>query len=114
MEMSEEELRAKIAFAKERQRLLREELQQQFGKGGYEHFASNHVADTTPHAMPIRDEVLCPRCGSSQIAANQKGFGFGKAAIGVLLAGPVGMLGGFVGSGKVKITCLKCGYQWKP
>ena len=60
------------------------------------------------------NEVKCPKCGSNQITANQKGFGLGKAAIGGLLLGPFGLLGGMVGSKKVKITCLKCGHTWNP
>lgn len=32
----------------------------------------------------------------------------------ILFLGGVGLLGGFLGSGKVKITCLKCGHTWKP
>ena len=60
------------------------------------------------------DLISCPRCGSTQLTANKKGFGLGKAAAGGLLLGPVGLLGGFLGSNKVVITCLKCGHQWKP
>ena len=60
------------------------------------------------------EPVRCPRCRSTQLIANKKGFGLGKAAAGGLLLGPVGLLGGFLGSSKVKITCLKCGYTWKP
>lgn len=60
------------------------------------------------------EPIRCPRCGSTQLTANKKGFGLGKAAAGGLLLGPVGLLGGFLGSSKIKITCLKCGYTWKP
>lgn len=45
-------------------------------------------------------EVCCPMCKSTQIVANKKGFGLGKAATGGLLLGPVGLLGGIIGSGK--------------
>lgn len=58
--------------------------------------------------VPIR----CPKCGSSNLTANNKGFGVGKAVIGGAILGPVGLLGGFVGSSKVKVTCLQCGNQW--
>lgn len=44
----------------------------------------------------------------------RKDFGAGKALTGAVLTGGVGLLAGFIGSGKVKITCLKCGCQWKP
>ena len=63
----------------------------------------------------IQEEpIKCPKCGSAQLTANQKGFGIGKAAIGGILTGGIGLLGGFIGSKKVKITCLKCGNSWKP
>lgn len=60
------------------------------------------------------EPVRCPRCRSTQLTANRKGFGLGKVAAGGFFLGPVGLLGGFFGSNKVKITCLKCGYTWKP
>jgi len=59
-------------------------------------------------------ELKCPRCGSTYITANKKGFGVGKAIGGAILTGGIGLLAGFIGSGKVKITCLKCGRSWKP
>ena len=55
------------------------------------------------------DKLYCPHCGSSQLVANKKGFGAGKALTGVLLTGGIGLLAGFIGSGKIKVTCLKCG-----
>ncbi len=59
------------------------------------------------------DVVRCPKCGSSQITAGNKGFGVGKAAAGVLLTGGIGLLAGGIGSKKTMITCLKCGYRWQ-
>jgi hypothetical protein len=61
----------------------------------------------------MSNEVKCPKCGSTQISAGDKGFGLGKAAAGGLLLGPVGLLGGLIGSKKVIVTCLKCGYKWE-
>lgn len=60
------------------------------------------------------DKLYCPHCGSSQLVANKKGFGAGKALTGTLLTGGIGLLAGFIGSGKVKVTCLKCGSKWEP
>lgn len=52
------------------------------------------------------DKLYCPFCGSSQLTANKKGFGAGKAVAGAVLAGGIGLLAGFIGSGNVKITCI--------
>lgn len=60
------------------------------------------------------DKLYCPNCGSSQLVANKKGFGAGKALTGAVLTGDVGLLAGFIGSDKVKITYLKCGCKWNP
>lgn len=54
----------------------------------------------------------CPKCGSTHLTANKKGFGIGKAAVGGLALGPWGLLAGGIGKNKVKVTCLKCGYQF--
>jgi len=58
--------------------------------------------------------IKCPRCGSDKISANKKGFGVGKAIVGDLLLGSVGILAGGIGSNKVFITCLSCNKQFKP
>ena len=56
--------------------------------------------------------VYYPRCYSTQVTANKKGFSIGKAAAGTLIAG--GVLLGAVGKNKIEITCLNCGHKWKP
>ncbi len=57
--------------------------------------------------------VRCPMCKSTQITAGTQGFGLGKAAVGGVLLGPVGLLGGFWGSRKTMVTCLACGHKWE-
>ena len=54
----------------------------------------------------------CPKCGSASISADKKGFSAGKAAAGVILAGPIGIAAGGIGANKVQITCLNCGHHW--
>lgn len=58
--------------------------------------------------------VYCPKCLSTQITANRKGFGLGKAVTGGIIAGPVGLLGGCIGKNKIKCTCLNCGNTFNP
>ena len=57
--------------------------------------------------------LKCPKCGSTQLTSNKKGFSGGKALAGAVVAGGVGLLAGTIGSGKVEITCLKCGKKFK-
>lgn len=64
--------------------------------------------------MKNNDQIRCPKCGSTQLSTEKKGFGVGKAAAGAVLTGGVGLLAGFIGSNKTKITCLKCGKKFNP
>ena len=57
--------------------------------------------------------MKCPKCSSEELTANKKGFGLGKALVGGILTGGVGLLAGCIGSSKIKITCLSCGNSWK-
>lgn len=57
-------------------------------------------------------QVYCPKCLSTSISANQKGFGFVRGAIGASIGLDVGLIAGSIGSKKVICTCLKCGHQW--
>lgn len=72
---------------------------------------SAHVPDDT---SPKDDLIRCPKCGSTQFHSSNQGFGLGKAAIGAVLLGPVGLLGGLIGSSKVTVTFLKCGRKFRP
>ena len=58
--------------------------------------------------------VRCPKCHSTNYTANKNGFGVGKAAVGALVAGPIGLAAGAIGSSNVMLTCLSCGNRWSP
>lgn len=75
--------------------------------------AQNEASVGSQRAVTAEESIHCPRCGSTQVSANKKGFGVGKALAGGFLTGGVGLLAGFIGSGKVLVTCVKCGKQWK-
>ncbi|GAA0229990.1 zinc ribbon domain-containing protein [Metaclostridioides mangenotii] len=59
-----------------------------------------------------KDNIKCPKCGSTSFSADKKGFGIGKAVIGASIAGGIGLTAGNIGAKKVRITCLSCGNQF--
>ncbi|MBE6705916.1 MAG: hypothetical protein E7583_11685 [Ruminococcaceae bacterium] len=55
----------------------------------------------------------CPRCGRGYLEAvseRQGGFSGGKAALGALFVGPIGLAAGAFGRKKTTFRCNKCGY----
>lgn len=69
------------------------------------------VVNTT--STTNEDLLKCPKCSSTQLTSNKKGFSGGKAVAGAVLTGGIGLLAGTIGSGNVEITCLKCGTKFK-
>jgi hypothetical protein len=59
-------------------------------------------------------QIACPKCGSTQLHADKKGFSGKKAVAGALLTGGIGLLAGTIGSNTVLVNCLACGHKWKP
>jgi len=56
--------------------------------------------------------MKCPKCGSEQITIQKKGFSAGKAILGAVLVGPVGLVGGAIGANNIKAICLNCGHSF--
>lgn len=57
--------------------------------------------------------ACCPKCGSTSLSANKKGFGIGKAVIGAgLIGNPIGLVAGNLNAKKIRVTCLNCGHQF--
>lgn len=56
--------------------------------------------------------VYCPKCLSTSVTGDKKGFGIGKAVVGASLVGGLGLMAGNINAKKVRLTCMKCGYQW--
>jgi ribosomal protein S27E len=74
------------------------------------------TAPTCPHCGETAPglHVKCPKCESMNIAFGQKGFSLGKSAIGAVLLGPFGLLGGMLGRKDIEFGCQACGHRWKP
>ncbi|MDF5734903.1 MAG: hypothetical protein PUQ00_04180 [Nostoc sp. S13] len=68
------------------------------------------VQPVIQHEIPIS----CPKCGSTQITSNKKGFNVGHALVGGLVTGGVGLVAGLWGSNEIRLNCLRCGNRWKP
>ena len=71
---------------------------------------------TCPHCgepYPARS-IVCPKCGSDEIAVQgRKGFNTGKALVGAILVGPLGVAAGGLGHQNILLTCSNCGYNWQ-
>ncbi len=56
----------------------------------------------------------CPKCRAAYamrpIGERQGGFSGGKAVVGALIAGPIGVAAGALGKKKTTYQCAKCGY----
>lgn len=76
-------------------------------------YGSKCILDMARHT-PKSTTIRCPKCSSDQLTSQKQGFGLGKAVVGGVATGGVGLLAGFIGSGKVRVTCLRCGHAWKP
>ena len=58
--------------------------------------------------------VYCPKCLSTSISPQKKGFSVGKALVGGALTGGIGLLAGAIGSNKIDLYCMKCGNKFRP
>lgn len=58
-------------------------------------------ATTLTYVNPSKDKdkICCPKCGSLEYHTGSRGYS---------------LFAGFIGSGKVVMTCLRCGNRWKP
>jgi len=59
------------------------------------------------------DLVKCPKCKSTQIAADKTGYSLGKGLAGAFLTGGIGLIAGFHGANNLQVHCIKCGHKWK-
>lgn len=64
-------------------------------------------------SAPKYSSRKCPKCKSVNFHVEKNGYGLGKGLAGGLATGGVGLLAGFIGSNKLRFTCLDCGKSWK-
>lgn len=58
-------------------------------------------------------QIVCPKCRNSYLQAvgeRTGGFSGGKAALGAIIAGPIGLAAGALGKKKTLYQCPRCGY----
>ena len=72
--------------------------------------------------------LKCPKCGSTSVSSNKKGYGVVKGGLGAITAmglapftggaslavGAIGAGAGNIGRNKIICTCMNCGYKFKP
>jgi len=57
----------------------------------------------------------CPRCGSTNVHFDKRGFKFGRAiGVGIFTFIIGGILAGAIGRNKIIAYCLNCRYKWRP
>lgn len=58
--------------------------------------------------------TTCPKCRIGYLQAISErtgGFSGGKAVLGAVIAGPIGLAAGALGKKKVTYVCNRCGYS---
>ncbi|MFE2863229.1 hypothetical protein [Sphingobacterium multivorum] len=62
----------------------------------------------------LEEKLKCPKCNSTQLTADKRGFNTGKAVAGAVLTGGIGLLAGLHGKDNIVVYCMSCGESWKP
>lgn len=65
--------------------------------------------------MSIMAPNTCPSCGAKEewnyVGTQKKGYSVGKAALGAVFLGPVGLVGGALGKKVGQYYCRKCNFS---
>ena len=59
-------------------------------------------------------KVTCPQCFSNNIEIGKQGFSAGKAIVGGLFLGMIGLAAGIHNKGGTIFRCISCGLRWSP
>lgn len=70
--------------------------------------------EMTEASTPVQSEnqLKCPKCGSTHIHIDKRGFDAKKACCGSILCGPFGLLFGAENANELRKTCLDCKNSW--
>ncbi|HZK53701.1 MAG TPA: TerD family protein [Desulfosporosinus sp.] len=82
---------------------------QTYGSSSSQSYGQNNAPS---YSQSPDQGMSCPTCHSTQVTAGKKGFGVGKALLGGVMLGPVGILAGFIGSKNMEFVCLSCKTRW--
>lgn len=85
-----------------------------FLKEDISNLKNSNVLHTQVIKVINEDSTLptCPKCKSKQVNLGKQGFGVGKAFVGAVLTGGIGLLAGGINKNKLILTCLNCGNTW--
>jgi hypothetical protein len=64
--------------------------------------------------MDASNLAYCPRCLSTDISGEKRGFSISRALVGNNVVPVLGMMLGALGADTVECKCLKCGHTWRP
>ena len=108
-----ERLNVEVAEAKAKRNALLKRCAQELEKQRQREVAEwEAVEREKTRVQNVNSPVSCIHCGSTNVTFDTKGFSIGKAAAGGILLGPIGLLGGVIGSKKGQLVCLRCGNRW--
>lgn len=77
-----------------------------------EQYKLGHAVTVNVSVNEDDGQLRCPKCHSNQIEIDKQGFSAGKALVGGILTGGIGLVAGFHGKNKRKGKCLHCGHTW--
>lgn len=88
--------------SKKRKKREREELMKRFYK------EEPLPSEIDPNIV-YKNRHRCKVCGNENYTNVKQGFSVGKAIIGDVLLGPIGLAAGSIGSGNIDLYCTTCG-----
>lgn len=70
--------------------------------------------DERREQLEAANQAFCPRCLSTSISTQKRGFSGTMGFVGNRIVPVWGTLWGFIGANSTMAVCMKCGYKWTP